>query len=43
MENNSLNKQIKDKGNGQALIYINKRWMKENNLEFGDLVSINKK
>ena len=46
MENNNQPfclKQIKDKGNGQAAIYIDKKYMDELNLEIGDVVKVQPK
>lgn len=40
MENEGFLKQIKDKGNGQALIYIDQKLMKQYNLKIGKIVRI---
>ena len=40
MENEGFIKQIKNKGNGQALIYIDQKYLKEHNLKIGAIVRI---
>jgi len=42
MEENSIVKEIKGKGNGQAIIYVNKIDLKKNGWNIGDHVRVKK-
>ena len=42
MKKNTLIKDIKEKGNGQAIIYVSKIDLVEHNLNFGDSVRLTK-
>lgn len=42
MDGNNLIKEIKAKGNGQAVIYISKIDLKHNGFKFGDFLELTK-